>query len=376
MTARARAFLIGALVAVTMFYGCAKEEEEPPPAGTSAAAPELPDVPYVYELPTLPDHFNSILLNIWESTPDDNPITDAGATLGRVLFYDRSLSTNNSINCGSCHKQEAGFADPQAFSLGHLGGSTHRNAMHLVNQFYVRAQFWDVRAPSLEAQVLMPIQDAVEMGMSLDEVTQRLRSLDYYAPLFQWAFGDDSITSDRISRALAQFVRSMASYRTPYDEGFADDFAQLTQLERDGKALFFNGQTKCNHCHMTVNFFNRDARNNGLDVVYADNGLGVVTGDPADNGKFKVPSLRNVELTAPYMHDGRFNTLEEVVEHYNSGVQQHPNLDDRLTVDGHTGGTPLQLGLTEYDKQALIAFMKALTDTPMITDVRFSDPFR
>ena len=168
----------------------------------------------------------------------------------------------------------------------------------------------------------------------------------------------------------------MASYRTPYDEGFADDFAQLTQLERDGKALFFNGQTKCNHCHMTVNFFNRDARNNGLDVVYADNGLGVVTGDPADNGKFKVPSLRNVELTAPYMHDGRFNTLEEVVEHYNSGVQQHPNLDDRLTVDGHTGGTPLQLGLTEYDKQALIAFMKALTDTPMITDVRFSDPFR
>lgn len=376
MTLRARAFLIGPLVAVAMFCGCAKEEEVPPPTGTSAAAPELPDVLYVYELPALPDHFNSILLNIWESTPDDNHITDAGATLGRVLFYDRSLSTNNSISCGSCHKQEAGFADPQAFSVGHSGGSTHRNAMHLVNQFYVRAQFWDERAPSLEAQVLMPIQDAVEMGMTLDDLTQRLSALDYYAPLFQDAFGDATITSDRISRALAQFVRSMASYRTRYDEGFADDFAQLTQLERDGKALFFNGQTRCNHCHMTVNFFNRDARNNGLDAVYADNGLGVVTGDAADNGKFKVPSLRNVELTAPYMHDGRFNTLEEVVEHYNSGVQQHPNLDDRLTVDGHTGGTPVQLGLSGYDKQALVAFMKTLTDAPMISDVRFSDPFR
>jgi cytochrome c peroxidase len=363
-----------AIVVGAAMYGCAKEEDAP--SGALAPMPDLPAEPYSYVLPPLPDHFNSILLNIWESTPDDNHITDAGATLGRVLFYDRSLSANNSISCGSCHKQEAGFADPRALSVGHLGGATHRNAMHLVNQFYVRAHFWDERAPSLEAQVLMPIQDAVEMGMTLDGLTQRLRSLDYYAPLFMEAFGDDTITSDRISRALAQFVRSMASYRTRYDEGFADDFAQLTQIERDGKALFFNGQTRCNHCHMTVNFFNHDARNNGLDVVYADNGLGALTGDPADNGKFKVPSLRNVELTAPYMHDGRFNTLEEVVEHYNSGVQQHPNLDDRLTVDGHTGGIPVQLGLSEYDKQALVAFMKTLTDTPMITDVRFSDPFR
>ena len=221
----------------------------------------------------------------------------------------------------------------------------------------------------------MPIQDAVEMGMTLPEVTGRLQAIPHYHPLFTNAFGNDSITHEHISRALAQFVRSIASYRTRYDAGEANGFADFTPLELDGKALFYNGATKCNHCHMTANFHNREARNNGLDAVYTDNGLGEFTGDSDDNGRFKVPSLRNAERTAPYMHDGRFNTLEEVVEHYNSGVQAHPNLDDRLTVEGMTGGTPLQMGLTLYEKQALVAFLKTLTDVPLLMDPRFSDPF-
>ena len=367
--------VMAAVAVVTVTFIACRKDASVSPKEEDTPGPLLPELPYVYAVPPLPDHFNSILLTFWESTPDGNPITDGGATLGRVLFYDRDLSVDSNVRCASCHKQAAGFADPQASSEGHAGGFTRRNASHLVNQFFVREQFWDKRANSLEEQVLMPIQDQVEMGMSLGSLTTRLRARAYYPALFAQAFGDDSITSDRVARALAQFVRSMASYRTRYDEGESDGFAGFSSLELDGKTLFFNGQTRCNHCHMTANFFNRDARNNGLDEVYADNGLGEVTEDPADNGKFKVPSLRNVALTAPYMHDGRFTTLEEVVEHYNSGVRQHPNLDDRLTVDGHTGGVPVQLGLSEYDKQALVAFMKTLTDFPLITDERFADPF-
>lgn len=359
--------------AVLGFAGCGKEPSLD--FGGELETPVLPATPYTYTLPVLPAHLNSTLLQFWESTPDDNPITDAGATLGRVLFHDRALSANFTTSCSSCHVQEHGFADPQATSLGHTGDRTRRNASHLVNQFFTRRQFWDERAPNLEAQVLMPVQDPVEMGMSLQTLGMRLGTLSYYPPLFEAAFGDPDITSDRVSRALAQFVRSMASYRTRYDEGEANGFTDFTPLELAGKDLFFSGQARCNHCHMTANFHNLEARNNGLDASFADNGLGDFTGDPEDNGKFKVPSLRNVELTAPYMHDGRFHTLEEVIEHYNSGVQQSPTLDDRLTVELMTGGTPAQLGLTPYQKQALVAFLKTLTDVPLVTDERFSDPF-
>lgn len=369
--------LLPALVlgAVVLAVSCRKD----PAVGAIGVAeelgPHLPDVPYGYVVPPMPAHFNQILLQIWESTPADNPVTDEGATLGRVLFYDRELSAGRTTSCGSCHRQENGFADPHPSSIGHTGLSTRRNSMHLVNQFYSGAHFWDLRAPSLEAQVLMPIQDPVEMGMDMDQLIARLEAIPYYPRLFTNAFGDELIDEQRISRALSQFVRSLASYRTRYDIGQENGFADFTAQELAGKALFFNGATKCNHCHMTANFHNREARNNGLDVEYADNGLGGITGDPADNGKFKVPSLRNVGSTAPYMHDGRFATLEEVIEHYNSGVQPHPNLDDRLTVEGHVGGTPLQLGLTVEEKQALVAFLGTLTDVPMITDPRFSDPF-
>lgn len=338
--------------------------------------PSLPDQVYGYALPELPSHFDSPALDLFLSIPADNPITDAGATLGRVLFYDRRLSASYSVSCGSCHHQEHGFADTRAQSQGHAGGRTRRNASHLVNQFYVRRQFWDQRANTLEDQVLMPIEDPLEMGLDLEALSLRLQATGYYPPLFEAAFGDAAITPERVSRALSQFVRSIVSYRSRYDEGEANGFASFSQQELDGKALFFNAATRCNQCHMTANFFTPQTMNNALDVVYADNGLGERTGDPADHGKFKVPSLRNVAVTGPYMHDGRFQTLEEVVEHYNSGLKPHSNIDDRLTVDNTIGGTPYRLQLSAAQKQSLVAFLRTLTDEPLLTDTRYADPFR
>ena len=363
------------LLAATAFMaGCAKEEPSAPEI-TGVRVPLLPAAPYNYALPLMPPSFGGFLPQLAAANMADNPITNDGATLGRVLFYDRELSANRTTSCGSCHHQENGFADPRATSLGHTGGSTRRNAMHLVNQFYSRRQFWDLRAATLEDQVLMPIQDAVEMGMTLEQVTTRLRAIPHYPQLFTNAFGNDSITSDRVALALAQFVRSIVSYRTRYDQGVENNFVDFTPIEADGRAVFFNGATRCNQCHTTANFTSLDTRNNGLDQDYADDGRSEITLNAADDGEFKVPGLRNVALTAPYMHDGRFSTLEEVVEHYNSGVQAHPNLDDRLTVESLTGGTPIQMNLSIYDKQALVAFLLTLTDEPLIADPRFADPF-
>ena len=358
---------------IAVFVGCAKGSEEAAPM--PMPVPQLPAALASYTLPTLPAHFNSVALQAFESTPSDNPITDAGATLGRVLFYDKNLSATRAVSCGSCHHQDHGFADTRSKSRGHTGLNTRRNASHIVNQFYLRRQFWDQRANTLEAQVLMPLQDTLEMGMTLAQVNMRVEGLEYYALLFEAAFGDSTVSSDRISRAMSQFVRSIASYRTRFDEGEANGFADYTPLELTGKALFFNQATRCNQCHMTANFFTPSSLNNALDVAYTDNGVGELTGDPADNGKFKVPSLRNVEVTGPYMHDGRFRTLEEVVEHYNSGLKPHAFIDDRLTTDMTIGGTPYQLALSAYEKQALVAFLKTLTDAPLLADIRFSDPF-
>lgn len=370
---RAWTFLCGPVLWALM-VACDKEATGP--VELHLEAPVLPTPGYDYTSEVLPAWFDTPALNAFESTPEWNPVTDAGAALGRVLFYDRNLSANFSTRCASCHQQEHGFADPRANSRGFGGGITRRNAPHLVNHRYVRRQFWDERASTLEQQVLMPIQDPIEMGMSLDQVIERLRVLDHYPPLFAAAFGNDSITADRIARALAQFVRSLRSSSTRYDQGETDGFTSFTAEELEGKDLFFNSATRCNQCHMTANFFSPSAFNNGLDAPpLADIGLAEVTGDPEDEGKFKVPSLRNVARTAPYMHDGRFATLEEVVEHYNSGIAPHPTLDDRLTSDGVVGGTPYMLGLSPAQRHALVAFLKTLTDENMMNDVRYSDPF-
>ncbi|MEX0299355.1 MAG: cytochrome-c peroxidase [Kordiimonas sp.] len=313
-----------------------------------------------------------------DNTPDNNPITNAGATLGRVLFYDVKLSGNDTTSCASCHQQENGFSDPNQLSVGFEGGLTGRHSMSLVNaRFYERGRFfWDERATTLEEQVLLPIQDAVEMGMTLTELESKLADTPYYPPLFADAFGDETVTSERISLALAQFVRSIVSFNTKFDSAFTGGnngvFESVyTEQELQGLILFGQGGDRegrslgCARCHGTRAHVSDDVHNNGLDIT--------VTGDDgAGNKRFKSPSLRNIALTAPYMHDGRFSTLEEVIEFYDGGVQGHPELDNRLT---GPGGRPRRLNMSNDEKAALLAFLGTLTDATLQTDIRFSDPF-
>lgn len=336
--------------------------------------PILPQSVFDYT-PHFPAGFNTPPLNFFNGIPADNKTTNEGATLGRVLFYDKKLSFNNTIACASCHLQAKAFSDPHQFSKGFAGEVTHRQAMALFNMQFHRSFFWDQRAPTLEQQVLMPIQNEIEMGMTLPDLVQKIQNTAYYPALFGAAFGNTEITSQKIAKALAQFVRSITSYNSKYDAGLEDDFAHFSPIEKDGKALFMSGRFNCNHCHITVNFFENDARNNGLESQFVDVGLGGITHQAANMGVFTTPSLRNIEVTAPYMHDGRFQTLAQVVEHYNSGLQGNPNLDDRLTYNGRIGGKPKQYNMTEYEKIAIVAFLKTLTDNTLLTDERYGNPF-
>ena len=368
---------------------------------------DLPETPFNYANPELPDHFDSRHVRRLDNTPDDNPVTDHGATLGRVLFYDTKLSANNKTACASCHLQEHAFAEPKKVSVGFEGKKVDRNAMGLVNARYYRSGrfFWDERARTLEDQVLMPIENRIEMGHKLDDLVAALGNDPMYGPLFEKAFGDNKVTQDRMSKALAQFVRSLVSYRSRYDDGIAqaesisEDFHNFTDLENEGKRIFLGRGTRaeCASCHMPNRrgrdgqqravFFLDDTRNNGLDGDFKvkDGGVGDITMRASEIGDFKSPSLRNVELTGPYMHDGRLATLEDVVNHYDSGVQPHQNLSRRLRGRGRgrgrdrdrdrgeRGGT--RLNLSERQKSALVAFLKTLTDRKFVTDKKFSNPF-
>jgi len=339
----------------------------------------LPATPFNYANVQLPGFFLNNDLQREDNTPNNNPITDNGATLGRVLFYDKKMSANNTVSCASCHQQENGFSDPNVLSVGFEGGLTGRNSMGLANaRYYQNGRFfWDERANTLEDQVLMPIQDHVEMGMTLGELETKLAAEDYYASLFTTAFGDTEVTSNRISLALAQFIRSMVSYQSKYDTGLAQtnnpqaNFPNFTQSENLGKNLFFSNRTRCSDCHDTNAFVGDQARNNGLDAVFTDLGVGGVTGNNNDTGEFKVNSLRNIQLTGPYMHDGRFATLGEVIDHYDDGVQNSQFLDNRL----RQGNGVRRLNLNGQERQALIDFLITLTDNNFITDEKFSDPF-
>lgn len=360
--------------------------------------PTLPPTTLDYDH-AFPAHFTTPFVTGSDNTPGDNPTTDAGATLGRVLFWDRRLSQNGTVACGSCHQPAAGFSDDVALSEGFAGDSTRRNSMSLLNvRFYDRGgMFWDERADTLEDQVLRPIQDAAEMGLTLEELVVRVEDADYYAPLFADAFGDSEVTVERISFALAQFVRSIASYQSPWDEGVQlvggevdQDFPNYTAEQNRGKDLFF-GQARCGTCHMPGNpltppppggqagptdnlalWYVDEPVNNGL-FDDDDDGYGETTGAAQDAGKFKSPSLRNVSLTAPYMHDGRFASLLEVVEHYDSGVENHPNLDRRLR--NPQTNMPQRLGLSAEDRGALVSFLETLEDPTMAEDPRWADPF-
>jgi len=338
--------------------------------------PQLPDTPYDY-----PSIFGS---------PNDNPTTDAGATLARVLFYDKKLSLNNTVSCGTCHKQQKAFSDGKQFSEGFEGRITRRNAPALVNLKESSKFFWDGRTETLEKLALQPVENHIEMGIeNMDDLSPKLAAYDYYPPLFEDAFGTTEVTPERISKAIAQFLRTMVSYGAKIDQ--VESVEELTGMEQLGQQLFFswNG-AGCINCHSGNNFsgWGTTFSNIGLDETYADNGLGEFRRD--SDGRFKVPSLRNVALTAPYMHDGRFKTLEEVVEHYSNGVQAHPNLDWSLrgenqsvfigpfnepAINSPSGITPIRHNFSDTEKRALVAFLHTLTDKQFISDPKYADPF-
>jgi cytochrome c peroxidase len=366
------------------FVSCRKDpaleplppEEEPVDTTEEMILPVLPDVPYDYESVLYPDHImnDPNLAHLVEKL-NKNAITNEGATLGRVLFYDKNLSANNTISCASCHQQDKAFTDGLSFSPGYDGGMTARNSMAIINSDLMNFLFWDHRAVNTEMQVMMPIQDPVEMGMTLEALEDKLQKIDYYKPLFEAAFGDTVITSINISLALGQFVKSIRSYRSKYDEGVPQNFANFTAEEEMGRQLFFTPSSTCFQCHFGENFGGLTSENIGLDAISTDPGIYGITGDLEDLGKFNSVSLRNIELTSPYMHDGRFQTLEEVVEFYMEGKEQHANLDFRLTEEHQTGATPLQIEFTDSEKDALIAFLKTLTDWELVSDPKYSDPF-
>ena len=308
-----------------------------------------------------------------DNMPASNVTTDAGATLGRVLFYDRRLSANDRVACASCHQQQFAFSDTARLSRGFQGALTGRHSMGLTNaRFYNGGRFfWDERAATLEAQVLQPIQDTTEMGLTLEEVQTKLALTAYYPALFEAAFGSREITGERVARALAQFVRSLVSTSSKLDRAFGPNgipnFAgTFTAQELLGQELY-TGRAGCARCHGTTAHIGDAAHNTGLDAMLTDAGAG--------NGRFKSPSLRNVEVRAPYMHDGRFRTLEQVVDFYDRGVQANPGLDPRLRAGPGPNASPLRLNLTRDERDALVAFLKTLTDRGFLTDPRFGDPF-
>ena len=310
------------------------------------------------------------------------------AFAGRVLFYDKRLSADNSKSCASCHKQEHAFADNKALSDGVFGQKTLRNSMPLANLAFTSGKgkfFWDLRESTLRETVLKPIENSREMAMDLSILPEKLSREPYYATVFENAFGSSEITEERIAEGLAAFLNSMVSSEAKIDFATLTGFGHLTLLELMGRNLFM-GKAGCAQCHSSPFFDASFPTNNGLDLDPKDLGVATHTKLEADKGHFKTPSLRNIELTAPYMHDGRFKTLKEVVNFYNNKIEPHPELDvvlrGRDSIENPWSSMKaeerkaVRLDLTEQERHALVAFMETLTDYKFTHDERFSNPFK
>jgi cytochrome c peroxidase len=334
------------IILFTLILAACKPEVEEPVYGT----------PYTLVIPQgLPNM----------AIPANNPMTYEGIALGKKLFYDPILSGDNTQSCASCHLQINGFTDPNQFSTGIDGVQGNRNAMPLINLGWQTKFFWDGGATGLESQVLGPITNPIEMHEDIANAISELEADAEYPSLFKSAFGSDEITSQAIMRAIAQFERTLISGNSKYDQ-YVRGEVQLTQQELDGMNLFADMEKgDCVHCHvMGSTFSDFEFRNTGLDSIYSDAGRYLITLNENDRGKFKTPSLRNIELTAPYMHDGRFQTLLECVQHYNTGFHYSQNLDPNLFFA--TKGR-----MTLQEMEAIVAFMKTLTDTEFITNPAF-----
>jgi len=372
-----------AAVGVIWLGSCGKEESEQHGSGEveQSLVPQLPSVPFEYSLLGFPEEWlTDPALQIFGNIGSDIGITDDGATLGRVLFYDPILSSDGAVSCASCHSQANAFADNAPHSIGVSGVPTERNAMGLFNFRYQRRFFWDMRTVGLEEQVLEPIAHPDEMALKLEDLPGRLAAQSYYPELFGAAFESTDVTVERVASALTQFLMSMRSYSSRYDAGRANGFVNFSESELAGKSIFFNGDSRCNQCHSGLNLFSNQPFINGLEVDYeaaGDGGIGELSGDPFDDGRFKTVSLRNIGLTAPYMHDGRFSSLREVVDFYADDIQHHPFLDERLGVSGFgtPGQAPFQLTLSDEERMALVDFLNTFNDTLMTSSWWLSDPF-
>ncbi len=301
--------------------------------------------------------------------PYDNPLTVQGVALGRALFYEQALSGNGSMACSSCHAQAFAFSDPQARSRGMSGAIGLRNAPAVQNLAWDHFFFWDARALSVELQAFEPVRGHTEMNSSWMEACEKLRTMPRYPPLFTAAFGDARIDSMRIAFALAQFERTLISMNSKYDDVVYNKKTVFTPTEQRGRDLFF-ARAHCVDCHQPPLFNGHDVVNIGLDSVPIDPGLGGRTHLPWHMGRFKTPSLRNCEVTAPYMHDGRFATLEQVVDFYADDVHT-----SAVTLDPHM--QPWVRGevrLSKQDRTDLVAFLRTLTDTLFLGDPRFAAP--
>jgi len=345
-------------------------EDDPTPV---VGEPEVEhdETPYLLEYGDLPE----------PDLPTDNALTEQGVQLGRMLFYEKMLSLDESQSCASCHNQVDGFSDTLQFSVGVEMMEGKRQAMSVFNMaWHSNEFFWDGRAHLLRDQSLKPIEDPLEMNETLDNVVAKLNGSQLYRDQFTRAFGSEEVTSEKMSLAMEQFMLSIVSYESKYDKYLNGDEA-LTESEERGRLLFeteynpfFPDQSgaDCAHCHGGANFENDQYMNNGLDTdaEFTDIGREEVTMDAADRAKFKVPTLRNIAVTPPYMHDGRFQTLEEVINHYNEGIQESSTADQTVLNTKDTG-----LFLTEQDKQDLVNFLHTLTDETFLNNEEYKTPF-
>ncbi len=367
-------------VLASTFAGCKKEEEEEDKKDPN-------ELGWVYN-PT-PYTGAAIPRNFPQPTyvANNNPLTNEGVQLGRMLFYDPILSGDSTLACAGCHKQENAFVDSRTFSIGIDGLPGKRHSMPLFNLMYSSRFFWDGRAANLAELALMPVEDPLEMHESWPNNIAKLQAHPNYPKLFYEAFGVEpaDLTKEHAAKALEQFMLILISGNSKFDKAVRGT-AELTEAEERGFILFNdNLGADCFHCHgdgsanqvfQEINAV-RQFRNNGLDDPatpqgFDDYGFGEFTGNVSDYGKFKVPSLRNLRFTAPYMHDGRFATLEEVVDHYSTGVKPNsPNIDAGGMEFAYQGGVQL----TQQEKADLIAFLLTLSDEEFVTDPRFSNPF-
>ncbi len=363
-------------------------DDDDPVVTDPLASLNLPAAFFNYANQTVPGYIN-------EDNTAANTITDAIATLGRVLFYDTNLSENQTVSCASCHQQSHGFSDPEVQSIGKDGGLTGRHSMRLINSRFAEEVrfFWDERATSLEEQTTQPIRDHVEMGFSGEDgdpsfadLLTRMQALAYYPVLFDDAFGTEAISEERMQLALAQFVRSIQSFDSKFDAGLAavgmnnlnQDFPNFTAQENQGKRLFLTpppqGGIGCAGCHRAPEFdIDPDSRNNGIVGIASMNGI--------DLTNTRSPSLRDLVRTdgstnGPFMHDGSLTTLLDVINHYDQIPvnNQNTNLDPRLSGPPGTPGNQ-NLNLTDAEKQALVAFLGTLAGSDVYTNEKWSDPF-